>query len=131
MAHEAATLTHTSESSPGSYELCVTAISKVKPDAGTLMGVDVDALNGPPVNIREEFTTNERSEEANSKLVNGDSVTSIDQSPGDRFGKAKATMTSDPDDSGVPHVAVTDVVPLLATTSGNSFEVTTPPTIRS
>ena len=131
MAYEVASLTHAPESSPGSYELRVTAISKVKPDAGTLIGADVDALNGPPVNIREEFTTNERFEEANSKLVNGDSVKSIDQSPGDISGKAKATMTSDPDDSGVPHIAVTDIVPLLATTSGNSFEVTTPPTIRS
>ena len=84
------------------------------------MGADVEILNGPPVNIRDEFTTMERSDDTNSKLVREDSVRSIDHCPGDTLGKAKATRTSDPETSGLPHWAVTDFVPLVATATGTS-----------
>ena len=72
------------------------------------------ALNGPPVSIRDELTTKERSEDANSNEVAEDSVISNVQSPLMDEEKANGVTVSEPSMTGVPQVADRTTVSLVA-----------------
>lgn len=92
----------------------MTTISNFNPDWLTVTGDGVAALNGPPVSIRDELTTKERSEVANSNEVAGDSLISNVQSPLTDEEKANGVTVSEPSMMGAPQVADRTVVSLVA-----------------